>query len=389
MRGWSVALLVAATLAGCTSDDGGNDPDEAPGAAPGPDGLGPAGTATLLAIGSGSPHTANETFTGTFAFQDNRQYMGQYAGEAGQAWTHQQEHDLSGLLPSGMPFQLTLLAEAATGSGDIDAFLVGDAVAESWCDCPFGGRNEVRAYGLGDSNDLRLVVQFDEIHGEPTDTGVPAQGFDYTVQVAVVGSPGLLPPGVPLGLRLEAPGDSVTFTGHTQPITVYDPADAQIGVLGADSDGTFTLDQEMPTGEYIFLQQLNGAPATATTTRGDGTTEPPAARFIGVVSEAAFVELPDGQPGETTFVAPPTVIEIGGCGFGGDVEVDPAFVMLDPDGQQWAASASSGPAIGGWGTCTSNWLGSPDQQPGTWTLRFTDTAGHERGLFHFYSAYER
>ncbi len=377
-----VSVFLAILLAGCAADapaanSGGstNSPSAAPGVA----------SQAPVLLGDRAATIVSETFTGTFAFQDNDQYMGAAADSLGQSWTNIQSHDLSGLVPAGLPFALTVVADADAGSGDIDVFFDGAAVADYWCECPFGSHNELFAYGTGKSTDLTLMVQFDEIHGEPTDTGVPVQGFDYSVEVRFEAGPSFLPPGIPVALHLAEPGDAVTFVNHTQSIVVYRAGGAQVAVLES-GEAEFRLEGNATPGEYVFIQRLDGAVAEATVATAAETA--PQARLLSTVKEFGAIAIPDGEVGSTTFDAPATVIEVGGCGIAGDVEVDPSFEMLDPAGNQWAHESTSGVALFGWGTCQSNWLGGPDQQPGTWTLSFTDTAGHDRQLMHWFTYFQ-
>lgn len=380
-----VLILGVTTLAGC-SDDGAEP--EGPGSLDDEAGDAAAAAQPLWMGDQGPPVSAMETFTGTFAFQDNRQFMGEAASHLGQDWTNIQLHDITHLVPVGVPSMLHIVGDADTGSGDLDVFFwVSDALAGWWCDCPFGGHNEIMAYATGEGGQVIIGVQFDEISTGPTDPGAPVEGFDYTVDVMVSGHGRMIPPGVPIALSLTNPGDHVRFENHTQPIVVYGPDDAILGTVDP-GDNVYAFQNGSDAGEYVFLQRLDGTPMTATAWRADDTT-PLRVRFLDVQYSETFQSIPDGEPGFMPFEAPPSVISVGGCGLGGDLEVDPSFRIVAPSGETWAAAADAGVSVLGWGACMSNWPGDAEQQPGTWSVEFADTAGHDRTLGHWLMWYVR
>lgn len=374
----TLVLMAAMLLAGCT----GSDEDPRPDAAmPGPM---DAVAFRAASFGDGPAALTTAAFDGTFAFHDNAQYVGEVVDLVGLESTSRQLHDITDLMPAGQPWAMHVSVDGDTGDGDLDLYFEEQGpVTMRWCDCPFGGHNDLYAYGIGGGR-VVLGVQFDEIHGDPTDTAIPLQGFDYHVEVTIATSPRMLPPGIPVAVRLTAVGDEVRFANHTQTITVYGPDDDPVGSL-APGEGSFVVEEGAPTGEYVFIQRLDGAPMDASV----ATTGPLAVRLLTLLTDFVSTPIADGQPGTMTFDAPATVIAVGACAFAGDVEVDPAFEVLDPTGSVWAAASTGGPSIGGWGACFNNWPGDGQQQPGTWTARFTDTLGTGREIQAWTTSYQR
>lgn len=388
MRSLGCLLLVCSVLlAGCAET-----PDPGASADPGQDDDAQ-GSHQMVDLLTGDPSlagvVASETFTGHFDFQDNSQYMGEVADETGQDWTNTRQHDVSGLLSSGAPYEISVVADAETGAGDIDVWFEHDGlIAAQWCDCPFGGHNELRAYSTGDAGSMTLVIQFDEIHDEPTDTGPPAEGFDYNIDVEVRSDPRMVPPGVPLAYELAEAGDHIMFENATETIVVFDPDDQPVARLEPSDHIMFTLDANQTTGEYVFVQAFSGAPATAR--GGTAGIEPPESdtRFLDLDFEVESVDVSGGS-GELSYEVPAHVLETGACGFAGDAEVDPAFELLQPDGTLWDESTSTGPALLGWGACRGLDLSSGEIQSGTWTATYTGTVGEDGELFRWVTWYER
>ncbi len=360
LAGW---LLVAGALAGCTGapESSNETPDEANDA--------PLFRVDPVRLGA-ADFEASDTLSGTFAFTDNDQYAGEAQRRLGQAPDNWRFHDLSNLLPSAGLFAIEVTVDADPGGGDIDAWFEGDGIIVSDCECPFGGHNVITGHGLG-GFPLTLSVQYDEISSGPDDPDVAAEGFDYTVDIVVRSQERPIPPGIPVAVRLTEPGDYIAFANHTEPISVFSPNDEPVATIGADND-SFMLANGMPGGEYVFIQQENGAPYDAAVWHmGDNERR---ARALPIDYAWHIADLGLGTTMRTTFDAPATVIAVLVCAGAGEATAFPSVEITRPDGEIWAGM-SGDIALLGWGGCFSNWIGAPDQQPGTWTVTYTEQAG--------------
>lgn len=369
-------------FAGCT--------DDAPTPQPAEEESDEGGGHQMSSLSFGDPDLAgleaSETFTGSFQFQDNGQYMGEVADEAGQDWTHQQSHDITGLVTAGAPYEIQVLADADAGAGDIDVWIEHDGVlATTWCDCPFGGQNEYHAYGTGEAGTLTLWIQFDEIHTEPTDTGPPVQGFDYTLDVTVRTDHRLIPPNVPLAVTLAQPGDHVMFANATSAIAVYGPDDTRLATL--DDQTMYGLENTTAAGEYVFIVAPGGTPASARFGTTQTAATDPAARFLGVTGGFTVEEVPGDGTG-IEFDAPASVVELGACGMAGDIETDAAFSLVAPDGSTYDSSTASGVMVG-WGVCTGLDLGDEALVPGTWSAQYTGQVAQGAEVAYWVTSFER
>lgn len=376
----AVAIL-AVLVAGCTSVS----ETDAPGP-DAPDARGPDFRIDTLQFADAAGQTV-EIFEGRFDFADNDQFAGEAHRAAGVDPDNVRVHALTELLPRSGVFRIDVVVAADPAGGDIDAWFMDDGTIGHWrCECPFGGNTHAIAYAEGDGGKVELAVRYDEVSSGPTDPAVAHQGFDYAATVTVTTMPDAVPPGKPVAFLLESPGDHLAVANHTQPITIYGPDDAQVTVL-QPADTLFELDEGMEPGEYVLIGRLDSEPFEAKV--GHSSPGPRTGRILDITYASGSASFDVGEEPRMTFEAPPTVIEVGGCGSAGDATVDPSFRMLDPADAVWVEDAPGGPALLGWSVCYSNWPGSPDQRPGTWTLEFTETAGQGAELMWWTSAYER
>lgn len=323
--------------------------------------------------------SVTESFSGRFEFADNQQFVGSLERDLGMNQNHRQSHAIGHLLPADGLYVVHAATTAQPGGGDIDTGFDGEVLINTFCDCPFGGANDLFGYGQG-SGELDLLIQYDEISSGPTDPSIALQGFDYTIEVTVRPLVETVPAGVPVAVELQV-GAVLIASEFSEPVTVYDPADQRVKVF-EPGDESFTV---TTAGEHVVIGQVNGGPFAL---RVENATEAPA-RLLSIVEDGGGRSVPAGTSETITFEAPATVIEVGGCGLAGRLSAQPAMRIVDPAGETWAAAANGAVVPLGWGSCAANWLGDPDQQPGEWRVEMVQAAGDEIELFWWTSAYQR
>lgn len=324
-------------------------------------------------------HETDESFAGRFEFTENDQFVGSTLRELGIDPANQRSFDISHLLPADGLYVIHVVVDADPNGGDIDVGITGDALRHAYCDCPFGGHNEVFAYGVG-AGAATISIQYDEITSGPTDVSPALTGFEFTIDVAVRSLHHSIPAGVSVAVDLPV-GAELELANHTSLVTLYDPDDRRIKVF-EPGDDVFLSGR---AGEYVFVGQEDGSPFEAVVRNASAAQ----ARIIHNDFALGTRVVPAGTSEVLEFEVGATTIEKGGCAIAAHASVMPAMRIVTPSGETWAAAADGVGSPVGWGACFGTWLGDPDQEQGTWRVEMVQTAGDEIELIWYTTSFRR
>lgn len=381
MRALAVILLLTAGLTGCLGgEDGGMettgaeiDPASTDG---GTGGLDEDPLKVPVGFSDEAPTHEVAWENGTFQITEHSYPKGVVTSLVDEYDPDRRQIDLTPLVPIGVPVVLTAEINAELGEGDVDIWI--DAPNEEiWAasaDTPYGGYSSLEVTLIHTSSDpITLNVRYDEIDD--------SQSFDYTLRYAAHVAPGLLPPGVPVGLEVPdaATGVQIDLVGaEDQPaVMLWDPQDTFLGRLSPTGDRLIrVLEPEDPRGEHVVMLAEGSGPARISLL---GVEQAPAdlRPLSQDIQTGPGIE---AGPGETevawSFEVDQVPLQAGIFWSGSEVSQDTQASLASPAANLIGLDISGGPWLGaGFGTITD--MGAEGLTTGTYEaqISFGQTAG--------------
>lgn len=266
MRKAEVLLVVVAILAGCMSDapdvdaavaEDSNVPADAPRAADG----------TLLHVARIPDAESTDVAmwaNGTFSAQDASRAHDLLPGAGVTGSEGLILHDITSMVPRGVPVRIFAEVTSEMAQGDLDLFL--NVPQGEW-----RTGNFFAPYGGASSFEVGVV----HVSTEPIEVGLaydvaePAAEVPYTLMVRVIADPELLVNGIVAGVTLPADARlDVELLGETRTngpevedvaLMLYGPDDAFLGRFPLEGGTTsLALPAGSPAGEYVALLSQGG-----------------------------------------------------------------------------------------------------------------------------------
>ncbi len=307
-----------------------------------------------------------DTLAGTFQPTDHNAVQ-TVVGALGLPTTNVQTHDVSGLIPDGIPAFVSLSIDAAP---TMYAWLAASDFSAIWTSdcgpCEGGGIGTSWSGAVLDGGETFTVNVWD------SNTGAPAADGSYSVDIAVTAAPDRLPSGVVVEVEMPDLGSHILFEsveGAVPDVLVFDPQDNYLTTLPGGNSAQMYIEEGMPTGAYAFLPAGHGSfyKLRSGSDVAEGETLQVTARILDQVIQSGGPRPADGtgsyevqmdvQPLQTG------ILVFGGVSNGATVRTDA------PGGVQISASVQ-GPTVAGFGAFSQTDMGDDRLQPGTYTVSY-------------------
>lgn len=250
---WMMLLLVGSALSGCA--DGGSDEEPMDHEAEhgGHGAMHQMANVTFF----DAPYDAQEVISGAFDPQDHPQVQPALA-ITGQPFTNVKSHDVTDMIPQGVPVFVRLDIDAPPGTY---TWLGSDDFAAVWtsdCGPCEGGTANV---GSEWSGAVLNTGQSFTVNVWNNQGGFRSPN-EYDVTIDVTAAPDRLPSGVVVEVDMPSIGSHILFEsvdGDVPSVMVFDPDDAYVTTLDGGETAEMYIEQGMATGAYAFLPMGHGS----------------------------------------------------------------------------------------------------------------------------------
>lgn len=373
---WILALLVAASLAGCAEapeEDDGHTHHE-----------GHAMHMMQNVTFFEQPALVEDAISGSFAPQDDGQIQALFF-TAGQPASNFHQHDISDLIPDGVPafVEFEVVAGQATyvglGASDFESVWTSDC-------------NECIGGGVGTTWSGAVMDDGGDFLVNVVNTGqtIPSQ-IDYEVAIRITADPQRLPSGVVVEVEMPNVGSHILFEsveGDVPDVMVFDPDDVYLTTLEGGNTAEMYIEDGMATGAYVFLPVGHGSfyRLRSGADIAEGETLDVQARILDQIIQTGGAQ-PAGDSGSYEVVMDVQPLQHGILVFGG-LNNGAEIRSSGPEGFVMEANAQ-GPGFG-FGAFTQTPMGHDALRAGTYTISWeTPNNGGSAQVQEFFTLYGR
>lgn len=355
---WLVLLFMGMALSGCAGSD--DAPDAAMDHGAGHQAQHMMQNVTFFDMTYG----VAQSFAGAFAAQDHP-LVQPVVGAAGQPVTNVQTHDVTALIPAGIPVFVRIELDAPAGTY---AWLGTDDFAAIWTsDC---GACEAGTGAVGSSwsGAVQNTGQSFWINVWNNQGGFRNPN-EYDVAINVTAAPDRIPSGVVVEVELPGPGSHILFEaveGTMPDVMVFDPNDVYVTTLPGGDSAEMFIEDDMATGAYVFLPMGHGdfyRLRSGSDVAADESLNVQA-RILKQVIQTGGTQ-PAGEAGSMTVDMPVQPLQTGLLMFGG-LSNGASIETRGPGGFNLRVEAA-GPAFG-FAAFTQTPMGHDGLRPGEYTI---------------------